>query len=307
MTKKIGYIFSLILTVLFFSCQQEIDPNTGGGGNTGSTGDFRAKIDGVQWVANKTTGATRMSGFINITGVGTDKQLITMTLTDSGVHHYILNDASFNAGAYQDSSLPNVIAFTSNASGDTALAGGYVDITSIDTARKKISGSFRFKVLRAMDNLKRNITEGVFTNISYTTTMAPTPTTDTFHVKINGTLYTPPVVVGVANPALPPLPATLAINGTDQTGSKTVGLILPADIAPGTYTLDFFGGTYIGAYNPDLDPNHSQASTTGTLTILSHNTTTKRIRGTFSFHAEAILNPLLNSELTEGYFSVVHN
>ncbi|MBL0334277.1 MAG: hypothetical protein IPP73_02805 [Chitinophagaceae bacterium] len=306
MTKKIGYIFSLILTVLFFSCQQEIDPNTGGTGNTGSTGDFRAKIDGVQWVANKTTGASRMSGFINITGVGTDKKLITMTLTDSGVHHYILNDASFNVGAFQDSTLPNVVAFSSNASGDTAIAGGYVDITSIDTARKKISGSFRFKVLRPMDNLKRNITEGVFTNISYTTSLAPTPTTDTFHVKINGTLYTPPVVVGVSTPAIPPMTATIAINGTDQAASKTVGLIMPKDIVPGSYTLDLFGATYIGVYNPDQDPNHSQGATSGTLTILSHNTTTKRIRGNFNFHAEAILNPLLNSEMTEGYFSVVY-
>jgi hypothetical protein len=43
---------------------------------------------------------------------------------------------------------------------------------------------------------------------------------------------------------------------------------------------------------------------TGTLTILSNNTTTRRIRGNFNFHAEALLNPLLNTELTEGYFSV---
>ncbi|MEP6952031.1 MAG: hypothetical protein ABI863_22265 [Ginsengibacter sp.] len=43
----------------------------------------------------------------------------------------------------------------------------------------------------------------------------------------------------------------------------------------------------------------------GTLTILEHNITTKRIRGNFNFHASEVPGTKV-SELTEGYFSVIY-
>ena len=107
--------------------------------------------------------------------------------------------------------------------------------------------------------------------------------------------------------SLPPLlPAKIAVTANDATVSKTVAVSMPANITPGTYTFDIFGGTYIGQYNPNTNPMNSQASMSGTLTILSHNTTTRRIRGTFNFHAEEILNPAAFTEITEGYFAVTY-
>lgn len=289
--------------LLFQSCQKEISDESG---NNNFTGDFRAKIEGTQWVANKGAGASRMQGLINISGYSTDKKYITITLSDSGVHRYTLSDATLNAAAYIDSTLPNPIAFTTNQGVYPTESGGEVNITSIDTVNKKMSGTFTFNVFRMMDGLKRSITEGSFTNLTYTTTLPPANATDTFRVKIAGTQWNPPTIFAVRAPAVPPLPSTIAVSGTDATASKVVGLIFPSDITPGTYTLDFFGGTYIGQYNPNNNPQNSQASVSGTLEILSHNTSTKRIRGNFNFRAEELLNPLAFTLLTEGYFSVTY-
>ncbi|HEX3166457.1 MAG TPA: DUF6252 family protein, partial [Chitinophagaceae bacterium] len=249
-------------------------------------------------------GATRMLGLINIGGRSTDRKYLSITLTDSGVHNYTLDNMSMNAAAYIDSSLANPVNFTTNQGIAPGDAGGFVNITSIDVPNKRISGTFSFRVFRQMDGAQRTLTEGSFTNLPYVTTLPPSNSTDTFRVKIAGTLWVPPVILGSKTPAAPPLTSQLVVTGTSSDATKSVGIFMPDGIAPGNYTFDLFGATYIGLYNPDTDPNHSQASMSGTLTILSNNTTTRRIRGNFNFHAEALLNPLLNTELTEGYFSV---
>ncbi len=151
-----------------------------------------------------------------------------------------------------------------------------------------------------MDGTGRTVTEGSFTNLRYTTTMPPTAAADTFRVKIDGASWTPASVVGVSMPMM----NQIAVNATSVNASKTVGLMFPNNIAPGSYTLDFFGATYIGQYNPDNDPTHSKASVSGTLTILEHNTTTKRIRGSFHFRGEELFTPQNFATISEGYFSV---
>ena len=290
---------------VFSSCQKEVDPSIIANPNLPTTtGNLKAKIDGTQWVANSAESASRMLGLINIGGRSTDRKYLTITLTDSGVHNYTLDNNSMNAAAYVDSSLSNVFSFTTNQGINPGDAGGFVNITSIDVANKRISGTFSFRVFRQMDGAQRTLTEGSFTNLPYTTTLPPGNATDTFKVKIAGTLWVPPTVLGSKTPAVPPLTSQIVVTGTSTDGTKSVGLFMPDGIAPGSYTFNLFGATYIGLYNPDTDPSHSQGSMSGTLTILSHNTTTRRIRGNFNFHAEALLNPLLNTELTEGYFSV---
>jgi hypothetical protein len=304
MKKIFSFLFLTITALILESCQKEINWSTGT--PAAVTGDFRAKIDGIQWVANSAAGAYRIGGFISISGRSTDKKYLTITLTDSGVYKYTLDDMSFNAASYIDSNLASPINFTTNQGINPGDAGGTLDITSIDTVKKKISGTFTFKVFRQSDGLQRTMTQGSFTNLSYATTLPPTSGTDTFNVKIAGALWTPPTVVAVKTPSMPPLTSQIVITGMDATGSKAVGLFMPSDIIPGTYTLDFFGLTYIGQYNPDSNPSNSQASTSGTLTILSHNTTTRRIRGNFSFHGETILPPVQTTELTEGFFAVTY-
>lgn len=292
-------ILSFLTIIILQSCQKEISYD-----DNSLSGNFKAKIDGTQWIANKGTGASRMQGIINITGYSTDKKYITITLLDSGVHRYTLSDATPNAAAFIDSTQANPFAFTTNQGTYPTQCGGEVNITSIDTTNKKISGTFSFKVFRMIDDAGRNITEGSFTNLSYTTSLPPANATDTFNVKISGTQWTPTSIVAVKTPAIPPFPATIAINATEAATSKVVSLVFPANITPGTYSFDLLSGTYLGQYSPNNNPINTQTAVSGTLEILSHNTTNRRIRGNFNFRAEDLLNPLVFTLLTEGYFSV---
>ena len=309
MIRKIFYsLITLSAVVSLSSCQKEVDPSILGNTNNPSVvGDFRAKIDGVQWVANSAAGASRVGGFISLIGRSTDKKYVSIHVVDSGVHNYTLNDVSFNVASYIDSNLTNTFNFSTNQGVNPGDAGGIVNITSIDTANKRISGNFAFNMFRQFDGSKRTFTEGVFTNISYVTSLPPASSNDTFRVKIGGTLWVPPTIVASKTPALPPqLLPQITVTGTSADGSKSVGMFMPENITPGNYTFNLFGGIYVGLYNPDTDPSHSQGAMSGTLTILSHNTATRRIRGNFNFHAEALLNPLLFTELTEGYFAVTY-
>lgn len=297
----------LITTFLFVvSCQKEIDfdPNNPARPQdpVAVTGNMKATINGKPWVADKAVGAARMQGLINLTGISTDKKMITITLADSGVHRYILSDVTMNAAAHIDSTEANGFIYATNQGIYPSQGGGEVNITTIDTVKKTISGTFAFKVFREMDGAGKTITAGSFTNLTYSTTLPPSSAKDTFRVKIDGTSWTPTSITGMAVPVL----NQIAVNATTSTGSKTVGLVFPANIAPGSYTLDFFGTTYIGLYNPDTDPTHSKSSVSGTLQILEHNTTTRRIRGNFNFRGEELLNPQTFANITEGYFSVTY-
>jgi hypothetical protein len=301
MNRKQVISFSLILGLasFFYACQPELtNPNPA---TPNITGDFRAKINGVQWVANKATGAARTLGIINISGQGTDGKTITMTLQDSGVRTYFLTPNALQAGAYQDSASGS-IGFGSNASADTSKAGGIVNITVIDTVRKTISGTFRFKVYRATDSATRSLTEGVFNNISYAPVVVAPSGTDTFRVKVDGVDFPYTSLNGIR--LTTPLDI-VSVTASTANSAKTVGITMPGNVTVGTYNFVPFGFDYIGQYNINTSATSGiyMSSNAGSVQILEHNLTTKRIRGNFTFRAKALLSAD-SANLTAGYFSV---
>lgn len=265
------------------------------------TGNFTAKIDGTQWVADRIAQGARMNGIINISGLGLDKKFVTMTLQDSGVHQYTLawDGSAGNGGAFMDSTLTDVTAFVSNDGSSPDDAGGTVNITSIDETNKTMSGTFSFKARRSTDNTSRTISEGVFTNIPYITTLPPGNATDTFNVKIDGVAFTPSVVSGINNSML----SSIIVQGTDATGVKGVAVYFPPTITPGIYTIGSLTDPYFGQYNSSM--TNFLASNSGTLEILFHDPATKRIRGKFNFAAEE-LTGTLTAQISEGYFAVTY-
>ncbi|HEV2832432.1 MAG TPA: DUF6252 family protein, partial [Hanamia sp.] len=194
-------------------------------------------------------------------------------------------------------SKDTAFAYTTNQGNTATESGGTLSITSIDTVNKKMSGTFSIKVYRQLDSKQKNITEGIFTNISYATEpLPPSNASDTFRVKVDGAQFSTFSVMGLA------VFGKLNISASNQDVSKTVGLSFPADVIPGTYTFSSFGPDYIGQYN--LGTAYMSASS-GTLTILEHNTITKRIKGNFSFNAEELLGTK-KATLSEGYFSITY-
>ena len=156
-------IISLLVLCIFNSCQKEFeDPNDPSANTTVS---FKAKINGVQFIADIHNASIINDSVITLTGKSNDGQMIAFSVADSGVHVYTLDINSItNVGLYVDA---NSLAFTSVEGGTPAESGGNLAIVSIDPAKKLMSGTFNFKAFRQLDGTQRIITEGVFNNISY--------------------------------------------------------------------------------------------------------------------------------------------
>jgi hypothetical protein len=293
------YIFIACAALALVSCQKDLSYE---GTPLLNAGDFRAEIDGVQWIATDSAeGASFLGGMINISGISSDNRQLSITLNDTVTGVYVLNQSSASLAAYADLDSSDIYAFTTNQGTDTSEAGGMVDITAIDKIGKTLTGTFSFKAYRDIDGHQKNVTQGVFYQLSYTTSLPVASTADTMQVTIDGTPWAAQSIEAAA------ISSQTVITGSTLSGTPSVSLLLPVNVVPGPYTLDVNTETnYIGIYNPMT--TIALPSTEGTLTILENNPTTRRVRGNFQFRASdpTGMNPETDS-LSNGYFSVQHN
>ena len=294
MKKHLAGFLVLVSILIFSACQKEISPEVGTAPI--ASGSFKAKINGVQWEANSIKTATMQDGVIVLYGLNTDKKSILLRVADSGVHNYAFHSESMsNAGLFIDSAV-SPFAFTTNQ-WDVEGNYGNLNITSIDTVRKTMSGTFSMQVYKNFDDTQRTITEGSFTKIVYTTQPPALSNTDSFRVKIAGLNFSYNLLTGIN--------VFGRINVAASQGvAPAVGLSLPDTIKVGQHSFDSFD--HVGIYNPTA--SLFLAADTGSVTILEHNIVTKRIRGNFHFLANTAYTHLPpNINLTEGYFSVKYN
>jgi hypothetical protein len=281
----------LLVACAFASCQKEIpDMNA-------LTGNFRAKINGTQWIATASASATINSGIITLTGTGNRKSL-TIVLLGSGPGTYVLNDTTFNTAAFTDSTNNGGAAF-STSQGGAAVAGGQVIITKIDNAAKTITGSFSFKTFRSSDSSKADFTEGIFENIKFTSqVIPPLPTNpgDTLTAIVDGNAFTATAITAVA------AGSNITVGGI-AAGGRSIALIMPSNITAGSYTIGGTGGTITGTYTSGTTLS---MSLTGGLTVIQHDSATKRLKANFNFTAVDVMSSATTT-ITQGYLSVVHN
>ncbi len=111
--------FSLIVFVCN-SCQKEFKEPIDTVVNTNV--DFKAKINGVQFVATISGAVRRSDSVISIAGESYDMQMMVFTVKDSGVHVYTLDMYSTrNFAGYTDASS---LAFATNEGYKPGDAGG---------------------------------------------------------------------------------------------------------------------------------------------------------------------------------------
>jgi hypothetical protein len=286
----------LFLTLILFSfiaCTKELSKE--GANNPGKgTGDFYATIGGNLWNADSLQLVLVSSDGVSINGLSKTGDQISILLPVFKVGTYTLNVQS---SSYALST--NLLTRTANVYvSNDGTAGGSVTISSIDTVNRVISGSFQFTLTNPADDSTQTVAKGVFDYVPYTSGIAgitppPGSPKDTVEMLVDGNKFFASDVINSDSAG------QLLIAGFS--GTQDVGLYFPNNITPGTYNLDFAAGVYIGVYNPD--PSTTLLSQTGgTITILSNNTTTRRISGTFSFVATPVTNgPTVN--LTQGYFA----
>lgn len=298
MKKAIIYTLLLVGGWFISSCRKEYSIENG----NAQMANFVAEIDGVHWQsAVSTEQVTMIQGLINITGISVDNLEISMTLSGTGPGVYTLNQRSASLATYANIDSSFVYAYTTNEAPDTAQAGGVVDITSIDSVDQTMSGTFSFNVYRSVDGGQRSITQGVFTNLPYTSGLPTTSNEDTLTATIDAQAWTGKSIQAATNAG------ELTIVGSSADGSQSVGLLMPSNSAPGVYQLDGSNPSYIGVYTVLAGTNTTGlVSNSGILTVIGNNTTTSRINGTFRFTAASTTDPTDVHYITTGYFSVYY-
>jgi|GEM_PF-5328756 hypothetical protein len=155
----------LFVVCILTGCQKPfLAPATTG--ETKPVPEFRAKVNGADFVAELTGAAIRSDdSVISIAAETADGQKIALAVKDSGVHLYQLPIYSTTEVGTYVSSVS--IAYSSNAGFYPGDSGGVLEITKLDRVNKLINGTFSFKGFHSDNQTQRLITDGVFNNISY--------------------------------------------------------------------------------------------------------------------------------------------
>ncbi|MBK7888927.1 MAG: hypothetical protein IPJ86_17035 [Bacteroidetes bacterium] len=289
-------ILTLIIGIAFLgfsSCKK--DDSDGGSSTPGTSNLMTAKVDGVNWTSlGSLTGGSIISNVSICSGIAADSSRISFSIMQSvalnGTYDMGFGSGNVASFATTGSSVPWV-------SSGNATCTGTLTITALNTTSKRMSGTFSFKGYRNSDNSFKEITVGVFTNVAYSTGSTGGGGNNTFTVKINNVNWVPDLVIGDASNG------DIVIDATNSAGTKSVTLQMPDTITPGSYVLDGNAGV-LGYYSPSL--GLMGISTSGTLNITTHNTSTNTIIGTFNYTAEEITGPTATYTISNGTFNITY-
>ncbi|WP_339834343.1 DUF6252 family protein [uncultured Flavobacterium sp.] len=299
--KKSIFFKSLIVLftiVSFISCETEpldpaidltaLNPNNPNNPNN-PVGSFTAKIDGQLWTAQSTAaliGGNLMA--INATIGGDTGESFSFLIDGVATGTYPANE---NILTYSPAGTD--FGWSSLNFNNPTENTGSITITSINTVNKTISGTFSFKGYWSDDTpniAPKNITEGVFTNITYEDYLDTN--NDTFFAKINGTEFVETDILAVT------VNGVIGI-GAANTNDQSITIGVDENITPGTYTITGDIATDMVQATYKLNNTTSLMSNSGTVTITS--ITLDRVIGTFSFN---VVNGSTPYVITEGAFDV---
>ena len=282
----------------FVSCSKELSFENG---TKPASGNFYATIDGKLWNADSLQYVFESNGAMSINGLSQSGEQISMILPTFKTGTYTLDAGSDSYAYYTNVFTTPPAGYLSN----TGTAGGTITISEIDTVNHLVSGSFSFTLINPVDNSSKTVTQGFFVNLPYkenSVVIIPTPAgngLDTLNAQIDGVPFIGIRIVSLENI----YPDELMIAGSSENGTQRMEVIMPLDVVPGTYNLDYNAGTYIGIYSALVSETLiSQAN--GILTIISNDTVNRRMKGTFSFIATPAYGTATPVTITNGYFSV---
>ena len=296
MKTTIVYTILVLTAATLFSCRKEYSVENG----SGLPADFTAQINGVTWdAADSSQFASIANGVITVVGTSSDGRQLTLSLNDTIVGTYTLNQQTTSVATFSNVDSASIYDYVTNGGSDTAQAGGTVNVMNIDPVGKTISGIFSFKAYRQLDGTQKTFTSGVFYRIHYSDTLPVNSKLDTLLASINDVTW-PGVGITVQS-----LGGELAISGAESDGSNAITILLPITSQPGSYSLANISlDDCQGVYNPT--PTPSLASTSGNLVVVENDIVRSRIRGSFQFMASDPLGTGDSYTINNGYFSVYY-
>lgn len=149
---------------------------------------------------------------------------------------------------------------------------GEISVTEVDEINLTVSGNFHCKIKKDGSQETADITAGAFTEIPYAT--FNTLGAEVFTGKVNGEAF--------GN-----LRSTATLRRDDFSfeffnDDASIMIVMPSETGVGEFDFGDVGTTYFAMY---VFPGENKlfGSSSGTLTISSHNPTTRHITGSFSF------------------------
>jgi hypothetical protein len=282
-----------IIAVSYISCSKELSKEEG---NIPAASSFYATLEGNLWNADSLQSLFQINQGVSINGLSKTGDQISIVLSSFNTGVFTLGSSSDSYAFYTNIFTPIEVDYYSNV----GTAGGTVTITSIDPVNHLISGSFTLTLVNPDKNTSITITSGVLNSVPYTGNgvIVPPPgnNTDTLKALVGGNKF------DAAQVQVQALSGAIIIAGISNDGKQNLELSMPENITPGNYDLDFATGIYGAVYYTDVS-NPLISNMNGTLVIISNNTATRTIQGTFVFDASSLDNSITLA-ITNGYFNV---
>lgn len=269
------HIFLLVLTaVMIASCSQEIERNDAA---------FQGVRDTIFFRGFNNSAVINPNGSISVRGA-TDLEEVRILVSATDQSTVQLGEGSLPGNSATYTNILGTVFSTNNDSGSGEVS---LEINGDNT----VSGTFNFVALTENETDTVTFSRGFIFEVPIFgdfNTGGPTAAEDSFTARVNTVIFNPTQIASSVSSGI------LFITGEE--GEVTMSLILPENTAPGTFDITM-DGPYTATYTTNTGVS---TATTGSLTIVSNNTTERRIVGDFIFETpDGFL-------ITDGQFAITY-
>lgn len=242
---------------------------------------LQAELDEVLYRATEVRAEIRENGNLVLQGI-TGQESLTITLTGSSEGLYTISGDGTNRAVYQD--------FFGSVYTTRPFGNGEVIIQSNEN-NTLFSGTFKFNAYRfGLDTL--NVQKGHFYKIPIvagSTEEEPDVLLNILLAQIDDTEFNAQTI------DIQEEDSTISITGT--TGNQTINLTFPTSISNGNNPIV---DPIIASYTLDSE---TFDAVSGNISVVNHNTETRKIAGSFSFSVEG---PDGTIQVSQGQFNVAY-
>lgn len=301
MNKVLRFLIGIIVLTGMVACDDE--PLEGEFGETPDIGpsSFEVMIDSTQFTGSQNS-VTTSDGVTAIKGANESGNSVNILISGAGLGTYQIGSTTESTALYFEADNNEPYSYIDK---DTL---GRVEITKYDAVAGVASGNFDFAAVKTYtdtsgtqitDTLEFN--EGHFDNISLTTDAVnppdegPSPSTSNFEVALDGELFTGQTTEAALNEE--------GLSIASNSGAQNMGLQVYNPEQGGTYDLNSEATQALVLYDPDTGSEEiAYASSAGSLTITSIDSTNQTVSGTFNGTLTEASGAQADIEMTDGVF-----